>query len=252
VTLRDAYDLRPVVAALAALTRGRATFEDAGFEVQTIRVATSPFMAALDARARERTLDALRSLDRLLQTHGVVASIGPCSVDGRYDPELAPWVAELIRNTAQLSCSVRVSSAESGVYQGAARMTAEAMATIARITPDGIGNFRFAGAAHIPAGTPFFPVAFHQGPNAIALGLESASIVEQGVAEATSSQTATSRLRELLNRSLAPVERIGAAFAKREGRAYLGIDPSPAPGLDRSIGAAWKLSCVSRSAVMAR
>jgi uncharacterized protein len=58
------------------------------------------------------------------------------------------------------------------------------------------------------------------------------------VAEAPTSQAATSRLRELLNRSLAPVERIGSAFAKREGRAYLGIDPSPAPGLDRSIGAA--------------
>ncbi|HEU5039966.1 MAG TPA: DUF711 family protein [Gemmatimonadales bacterium] len=44
--------------------------------------------------------------------------------------------------------------------------------------------------------------------------------------------------RERLDAALAPVERVAAAVARREGCAYLGIDPSPAPGLDRSIGAA--------------
>jgi len=34
------------------------------------------------------------------------------------------------------------------------------------------------------------------------------------------------------------VAQTAAEFARREGRVYLGIDPSPAPGKDRSIGAA--------------
>jgi hypothetical protein len=37
---------------------------------------------------------------------------------------------------------------------------------------------------------------------------------------------------------LAPVERLGREIAQKHERAYLGIDTSPAPGKDRSIGAA--------------
>jgi uncharacterized protein len=238
VTLPDIRDLRPIDAALSALTRTREDFKRAGFEVQTIRVSTSPIMAGLDASQRDRALIALRALDQLLQAHDALGSIGPCSVDGRYDAALPPWVAELIRTTGRLNCSIRVASPQNGVYPGAARMAAEAMAALALATPGGIGNFRFAAAAHVPAGTPFFPVAYHDGPDALALGLESASLVEQGVTGAPSSQEATTRLQALLNRALAPIERLGVASAKREGRVYLGIDSSPAPSLDRSIGAA--------------
>jgi uncharacterized protein (UPF0210 family) len=112
------------------------------------------------------------------------------------------------------------------------------MVAIARATPDGLGNFRFAAAANIPSGTPFFPAAYHQGPDTLAVGLESASLVEEAFGETGDAADASSRLRHRLEESLAPVERIAAAIAHREGRVYLGIDPSPAPGKDRSIGAA--------------
>lgn len=238
VTLLDLRDLRPVDAALAVLGRGRATFESAGYEVQTLRLATSPAVAELNAKGRERALEPLRALDSLLRSSGAIASIGPCAGAGAYDAEVGPWIAELIRTTTQLSCSIRVAAPDSGIDAAGAQMAAEAIAALSRVTPGGAGNFRFAAAACVPAGTPFFPVAFHQGPSAISLGLESASLVEQAIGGAPSSQSATSRLRDALNQALTPVERLAAAFAAGQGVHYLGIDSSPAPAIDRSIGAA--------------
>ncbi len=238
VTVPDVRDLRPLEAALAMLVRGRAAFTEAGYEVQTVRIALSPIVAALDSKGREHALDSLRALDSLVQSYGAIASVGPCASDTAYDADVPPWVAELIRTTAQLHCSIRVAAPDSGISATGARMAAEAIAAISRATPAGAGNFRFAAAACVPAGTPFFPVAFHEGPSSISLGLESASLVEQSIGGAPSSQSATSRLRDTLNHALAPIERLAVTFAAAEHCAYLGIDPSPAPGIDRSIGAA--------------
>ncbi|HKE93196.1 MAG TPA: DUF711 family protein, partial [Povalibacter sp.] len=116
--------------------------------------------------------------------------------------------------------------------------TAQIMAALAQALPDGMGNFKFAAAANIPAGTPFFPVAWHQGPASLAVGVESASVVEQAFRQSDDRQGAGERLRTLLNEVLRPIERIGADLAKREERAWLGIDSSPAPAQDRSIAAA--------------
>ena len=82
------------------------------------------------------------------------------------------------------------------------------MAAVARATPNGLGNFRFAAAANVPPGTPFFPVAYHHGPDAIAVGLESASLVEEAAADGDGG----ARLRERLDEVLAPVARFAADF----------------------------------------
>jgi uncharacterized protein (UPF0210 family) len=180
----------------------------------------------------------LRALDQFLNERRVSASIGPCSRSGVYDPELAPWVAQLLSNTTRLRCSIRVAAATTGVDDAGVRMAAEAMIAISQATAEGHGNFQFAAAACIPPGTPFYPVAFHEGRTAIAIGLESAAMVEHAIAEASSARAATALLRDTLNRALAPIERLGAELARRERCVYLGIDASPAPSLDRSIGAA--------------
>ena len=238
VALPDLRDLRPVETALAKLLRVRSAFMASGYEVQTVRLATSPVTESLDAKRRERALDSVRALDGLLQHHGAIGSIGPCARPEVYDAEAAPWVAELIRTTAQLSCSIRVGSPDAGVSSAGARMAAESIAAISRSIPGGLGNFRFAAAACVPAGTPFFPVAYHQGPDALAVGLESASLVAQAVNGVHGSREVTNRVRDTLNGALVPIERLAATVAASEGCDYLGIDPSPAPAMDRSIGAA--------------
>jgi uncharacterized protein len=238
IGLSSPTDLKRVEAAIALLERAKKVFDADGYEVQTLRVATPPIMAEANDRAREAALAQLQALDVLAVAHGVRVSIGPVLSADHAEPHLAAWVAELVRTTKNLNLTVAVASPQRGTAPRAATVAAQTMVAIAHATPDGLGNFRFAAAANIPPGVPFFPVAYHQGPDSLAIGLESASLVEEAFGERGAAAEASRRLRHRLEDALAPVERTAAAVARREERVYLGIDPSPAPGKDRSIGAA--------------
>src|SRR5262249_44297959 len=87
-------------------------------------------------------------------------------------------------------------------------------------------------------GTPFFPVAYHRGPTAFSIGLETPHLLEDAFAQSKDIDDAKAKLRTLLESELGPVEKMATEFARTEHREYLGIDTSPAPSKDASIGAA--------------
>jgi len=238
VPLTGTGELHAVESALGVLARAKRRFESEGYEVQTIRIATSPFLAALSPTARDDALDVVHALDTLAESHGAMLSVGPVLLADRQDESLAAWSAELVRSTKRTSFSVAVATPGSGVLGQAAATAARVMIALAGAMPAGLANFRFAAAANVPAGTPFFPVAWHEGPDTLALGLESAGLVQQAVEPASDIGSASALISRQLDDALLPVERVATAFAEEEGRSYLGIDPSPAPGQDRSIGAA--------------
>lgn len=238
VELSSAFELKRVEAAVAFLGQAKRAFEAAGHEVQTVRVATNPVIASLDRTARHQALEQLRRIDELVMSRGAIFNIGPILTANRTDDSLIEWSEELVRTTRSISFSTVIASPEAGVQANAAATSAKIMVALARALPDGLANFRFAAAANIPAGTPFFPVAWHQGVDSFAIGMESASVVERAFASLGDRDDATERLRSELNKVLAPVEKIALEIAQRERREYLGIDTSPAPAKDRSIAAA--------------
>jgi uncharacterized protein (UPF0210 family) len=235
VTLRSLAELGHAETALAMLGRAKRRFVEAGFEVQTVRVATTPLLAHFGAAARASSLDDLRALDRLAQDAGAVLSVGPVLTRNEPDPELAAWVAEAMRATEVTSYSAVVASPALGVHAKATRTAADIVVALSRVTPDGKANFRFAAAANVPAGTPFFPVAHHEGADAISIGMETPRLLRAAVGDARDPAAAQQRMRETLTKELAPVERLMKRFAGEEKRRYLGIDTSPAPGPDSSI-----------------
>jgi uncharacterized protein len=238
VSVRDAGDLRAIDDAIVFLQRARKRFESEGYEVQTTRIATQPFLDPIGVVARRRALEHLQVMDRWVVERGVLLSLGPVIATDRLDPDFAPWAAELIRSTRSTSISVSVASPTQGMHPRVARVAAEAMQAIARATPGGVGNFRFAAAANVQAGTPFFPVAVHgDGRNSFAIGLELASFVGDAIADALGVDP-VARARAVLEPPLREVERLAEAAVTAEQRVYIGIDPSPAPSRDRSIGAA--------------
>ena len=226
-----------VEAALGFLKRARERFAAADYEVQTVRLATNPWAEPLDAAGRRAVLPRLIELDQMIQAQGAVMSIGPVLTGDRRDADLPGWVEELLRSTRAISCSIVIGS-DSSVQPYAASVAADTIVRLATSLPDGVANFRFAAAANIPAGTPFFPVAWHRGEDAFAMGLESASVVEEALAAAKTPAEGTRRLRAHLDEALKPVDDIAIQLAGSERRKYLGIDTSPAPAKDRSIGAA--------------
>jgi uncharacterized protein (UPF0210 family) len=236
--LQSLADTRAVDAALATLERAKRAVTDAGYDVQTVRIATQPLLEDAGRRARADALTALQALDRAVVTASVLLSIGPVLAPDEDDPDFGPWAAELARTTRNVSFTVRVASPARGTSPRGVTAAGEAMVAIARATPGGIGNFRFAAAANVPAGTPFFPVAYHGGSDAMAIGLESPPLLSAGFAGASTLAEAKQHLTELLESRLGPLERLVRDIARRERRGYTGIDVSPAPGKDASIGAA--------------
>ena len=231
-------DRAPVERALELLARARKRFESAGYEVQTTRVAMPPVLAALDAKARNAALLDVADIDALVTSKGAVCSLGPVLTADRPDAGLAAWSSEMVRATKSTFFSLVVASPEGGVHARAAMVAAQVMHAVAGAVPNGKGSFRFAAAANIPAGTPFFPVGWHDGPASLAIGLESADLVRLAITGAKDIDDARRRLTERMTSELKLVETIAAEIAQAENVVYRGIDPSPAPMGDRSIGAA--------------
>jgi uncharacterized protein len=236
VTLSSYAELQPVEAALDFLRIAKRRFEEAGYSVQTIRIALNPLLAGATSAARIDALSPLKTLDRLAAAQGAITGLGPVFSAGDVDDAIGEWAAQLVRNTRTISFSGSVASMTHGVHGKAALMAARIIASLADALSGGLANFRFAAAACVPPGTPFFPVGYHDGPASLAVGLETPRLVQQAFGDGGDIASACQRLRVLLDTELQPVEKLARAVAASAKRRYLGIDTSPAPGRDSSIG----------------
>jgi uncharacterized protein (UPF0210 family) len=238
VAMERGLDRDAVARALEMLARAKKRFEAEGYEVQTTRIAMPPVIAALDAKGRRAALAPIADIDAMVAAKAAVCSLGPVLTADRADDDLAPWSAELVKATKSTFFSAVVASPANGVAAHAARVAAEVMRAVGGAVADGKGSFRFAAAANIPAGTPFFPVGWHEGTSSLAIGLESADLVRAAFAEASDVEDGRRRLTERMTTELRAVEKIASAIASEEKVRYGGIDPSPAPMGAVSIGAA--------------
>jgi uncharacterized protein (UPF0210 family) len=238
VNLKSTSDLATVEDAISFLRQAKKRFENEGYEIQTLRIATQPLSDYLDGKPLKGVLADLKKIDRAVTGNNLVLSIGPVITDDRYDPEFASWATQLIKETKSISFTATVASPERGVHNQAAMSAAEAIVAIARGTPGGEGNFRFAAAANCPAGTPFFPVAYHRGRAAFSIGLETPLLLLDAFQQSKGIEEAKARLKNLLESELGPIDKLAQEIARSQGREYLGIDVSPAPSKEASIGSA--------------
>jgi len=236
VNLRSVSDLGTIESAMAFLERAKKEFETAGYEVQTLRIATQPLNEYLNDRSLNASIPALKMIDLLITSKNVLLSIGPVITEDKYDPEFSSWAVGLIRETNNIFFSVSVASKSHGIHNQTTLTAAEAMVAISKATKGGEGNFRFTASASCPPNIPFFPAAYHQGIENFAIGLESPGLLKEAFKNSESVDIAKLKLKQLLESKLAAVEEIAIEISKRENREYSGIDVSPAPGLDASIG----------------
>ena len=220
------------------LSAARDEFLDEGLEVQSVRIATQPLIGAADSRSLSEALPALERIDRQVSDAGALLAIGPVAHGGGDAASIAEWAAALAQATSNLSFSISVASPENGIDSGALPVAAAVMLTLSSALAGGEANFRFAAGANIPPGTPFFPVAVHEGEPSFSLGLESARLVELAFAGLSDSQIAATRLRQVVEERVEPLVARAETVAKHYSRRFLGIDLSPAPGLDASIALA--------------
>jgi hypothetical protein len=244
-------DVGPFEGFEAFQRQARTQFQEAGLEVQTVRLATQPFPAVLGAHAASEAVAFAQALEALCQRHGIdYCSIGPVVAvrpgDYRSYIDVIPAV---IRQTEAVFASVLVASRCAGICLEAIARCAEVIDEIARSTPDGFGNLRLAVVANCGPGAPFFPVSYHQGPEtSFSIATEAADLAVEAFSRATSLEDARVNLRAAIEGRAEVIEEVCRALEADFGFRYGGIDFSlaPFPETARSIGHAIERLGVAR------
>jgi hypothetical protein len=222
---------------LTFLRQTKAACEQAGYEVQSIRIATQPLPEYTRGLSTEKALAFFREYDALARKEGFDAAIGPALLDGKDDPRTVELLREILLHTS-LNASLTVAG-DDGVRWRSVRAAAELIKQWSEKSPGGIANFNFAATAMVPAHTPFFPGAYSAGAGKrFAIALQSANVVAEALGSARDPQKARDALAAALGAHAKAIERVARRVAKDTGWEYEGIDLSPAPLKDVSIGAA--------------
>jgi uncharacterized protein (UPF0210 family) len=237
INLDRAQYQQEVADALTVLKRARTILESRGYQVQTIRIATQPFPEYTKGLTTQQVVAFFKEYDALAQKEKFAASIGPAMLNEGDSAAEADLLAEILSNTKALNGTLAVAG-EDGVRWAAVGAAARVMKKLEE-TEHSQGNFRFAAIAMVQPLTPFFPAAYHNGfGHQFAIALESANVVAAAFKDAPDLRTAKQRLTDSLAASAFDIERHAGRVDQETGWAYMGIDLSPAPSGNVSIGAA--------------
>lgn len=238
INLDRAQYQQQVADALKMLKYAKTVFETRGYEVQTIRISTQPFAEYIREMSDDEAVSFFRDYDTLAAQGGFDASIGPALMRDSDDPSLAVLLAKILQRTKILNSSIVVAG-EDGVHWKSVGAAARLVKQLSATTEHSQGNFRFSAIAMVPPLTPFYPGSYHTGfGHQFAIALQSANVVEAAFRGAPDLDTAKQRLTESLASSAFDIERLAERIDRDMGWAYVGIDLSPAPLKDVSIGAA--------------
>lgn len=225
------------VAKLGEISRtARKAYTEAGFEVQTVRLALDIFPALRRVRGDIDLVDFAVKLEALGQAHGFeFIALGPATAD------VLPQLPALFAATQSVFATAHIVDRNTGAIDGSAIRAAARVIQEASSIEAGFGNLRFAALANVPPRTPFFPAAYHDGGAlAFAVATESADLAVTACQAAPDAGAAHQALREAIESDAARIVVVAERLAAMCSMRFHGIDfslaPFPAPAC--SIGAA--------------
>ena len=237
VTIKNLSDTPTINKAVAFLKKAEKEFINAGYEVQTLRIATSNLYTYLKGHSLNETLPFLKIFDDIAVRNGIsLLSIGQVLSPQVYQDGIGDWAATVVKSTNKISFNLSISSNQLGIHRSSIKAASEIITSLSKIN-NGEANFRFTAIANCPANTPFFPAAFHEGVNSFGIGLETPNLLIEAFNHSNPSN-AREILKTVLEKNLTPVEKLAERISVSTKLKYDGIDVSPAPGLDASIGQA--------------
>ncbi|MGA7413780.1 MAG: DUF711 family protein [Bryobacteraceae bacterium] len=225
-------------AAVAFLSRTREAYRASGFTVETIRIATQPFPSYTRSLNHDAAIALLQDIDASSRKLGFTPSIGPAMLHDNDETSAVDLLADILAAPSRLNASLIIADDE-GIHWKAVRQAARLIKTVSERSAHGQGNLNFAAIAMLKPYGPFFPGAYHLGgARSFAVGLESADVVADVFAHEHDPNTAEAALLAALTGNLRVVESVATKAAADSGWIYAGIDPTPAPMGEVSIGRA--------------
>jgi uncharacterized protein len=238
VNLDTAQYQQQVAETLQMLRRAKTIFESRGFQVETIRIATQPFPDYTKGMSTQQAVAFFQKYDELAEKEKFAAAIGPAMLNADDSESQADLLASILAATKHICGSIVVAGDE-GVRWKAVGAAARAIKKLEAETEHSQGNFNLGAIAMVPPYSPFFTAAYHTGfGHQFAIGLESANLVEAAFKDVPDLESARRRLTEMLFDQASEIERHANRVDQETGWRYMGIDLSPAPLKEISIGAA--------------
>jgi uncharacterized protein (UPF0210 family) len=233
---RATYE-KQVMDTMTVLNAAKAEFARRGYETQTLRIVTQPFAELINGLSDKEALAFLRSLDDLSQKAGFLPNVGPAMVHDADDPAAMHLLAQVLSTLPHLNASAIIAD-DDGIHWKTIRETAKLVRYVTDHSARSQGNFQFTATAMVKPLGPFYPGAYHLGAGKqFSLGFEGANIV-QGVFATTHGDfdASVAELTRQLTIHARIGEEVGNQIAASSGWTFAGVDPTPAPLADASIG----------------
>ena len=220
----------------------RPAFVDAGYEVQTARMASTPFPRLLPRLKAGALSHLAQQLEEAAADLGYAhLSLGPALPELPESYGLIPEALAATQNAFFSGLMTTPDRSDGGVSLRAVHQCAKVIQEASGISQDGFANMRFAALANVPAGSPFFPAAYHQGDGpSFALATEAADLAVTAFSQATNLDEARKNLVRSMEAHGRAMTNIAREVEKQSRVKFGGIDFSlaPFPSEEHSIGTA--------------
>jgi len=228
-----------IAAALQVLREAQGDFQKQGYEVQTIRIVTQPLPELVDTLSETQALAFLKNLDDASAKENFVPNVGPVMSRDTDDPRNVRLMEKALSTLPHLATSTIIAG-EDGIHWKVIEESAALVHYVTGHSTNSQGNFNFTATAMVKPYGPFYPGTYHTGPGKnLAIGFEGANIVQEVFAHTHGNfQASVAELTQQLTIHSKVAESIGERVAAAHGWTFMGVDPTPAPLGDVSIGAA--------------
>ena len=224
------------------LGEAKDTFQTIDCEVQTSRLATTPFMDFFPRSQPSLGIDLAKQYDAQIKELGFeYICLGPAPIEDPGTFQLIPPILAAAENTFLSAC---IANQEKGISLPAIQAAARTIHQIAQVNQDGFANLRFAALANVPPFTPFFPAGYSQGDEpAFAFAMQAADEVMAAFSKAENLNQAREHLLASLQHGAEKIEVIARGLARKYALEFKGFDfsPAPFPGESCSLGKALEL-----------
>ena len=239
VRLERASYAPQIAEALQVLRAARQEFQRQGYEVETLRIVTEPLRELVAGLSVAEALAFLKSLDDLSVKEGFIPNVGPAMLRDADDPHAMRLLERVLSTLPNIEGSAILAD-EEGIHWKVIHESAALVRYVTDHSPHSQGNFNFTGTAMLGPYGPFYPGAYHTGAGRqLSIGLEGANVVREVFARTHGEfAAAVDELTRQLTLHAKIAESVGDKIATGSGWTFMGVDPTPAPLADISIGAA--------------
>lgn len=230
---------RQIADALVVLRAAEADFARRGYKTQTVRIVTQPLGELVAGQSDEEALRFLQAIDDISAREHFIPNVGPAMMRDSDDPHVMRLLEQALSTMPNLQAN-SIIAADDGIHWKVIRESAALVRYLTDHSRQSQGNFNFTATAMLKPYGPFYPGTYHTGAGRqFSIGFEGANVVQEVFARTHGDFPGSiAELTRQLTIHAKVAEAVGTGIAAATRWAFMGVDPTPAPLGDVSIGAA--------------